>query len=103
MVNDFAFVMQKFENYPVSSCYSQEDKKFIVVDDKQSFPRFTSNDSGISFGESDNDSIFSDECEFDIDQNYIQQPITITNDGIKYKIEINILFFFYSSFSISYI
>jgi hypothetical protein len=72
--------MQKFQAYSVSPCYSMKSPN--VIDDKQSFPRFTSNDSGISFGDSDNDSIFSDECEFDIDQNYIQQPITITNDGI---------------------
>jgi len=47
------------------------NNKFIVIDDKQNFPRFTSNNCGISFGESDNESIFSDECEFDIEQNYI--------------------------------
>jgi len=80
--------MEKFQTYPISSCYSiksSRNNKFIVIDDKQNFPCFTSNNSGISFGESDNESIFSDECEFDMEQNYIQQPITMTNDNIKYS------------------
>jgi len=102
MFND----MQTFQTYPLSPCYSiksPKDGRFIVVDDKQSFPRLTSNDSGISFGESDNESIFSDEYEFDIDQNYIQQPITITNDGIKYFKIFAFYFLIFSSYGIIYI
>ena len=83
MSNDLTYVMQNFQNYPLSP----KDGRFIVVADKQTFPRLTSNDSGVSFGDSDNESIFSDECEVDIDQNCLfplneQRPITITNDGI---------------------
>lgn len=92
MVNDLTYMMQKFQNYPLSPTNSRS----IVIADKQSFPRFTSNDSGISFGDSDNESIISDECEFDIDQNWFfplieQQPITITNDGIQKKTKLLLL------------
>ncbi len=79
--------MENFQTYLISSCYSiksSRNNKFIVIDDKQNFLRFTSNNSSISFGESDNESIFSDEFEFDIEQNYIEQPITMTNDDINF-------------------
>jgi hypothetical protein len=83
--------MQQFQTYPLSPCYPvkspmsvmRKDGSIIVIDDKQSFSRFTSNDSGISFGESDNESIFSDDCELDIDLTLNEQrAATITNDGI---------------------
>ncbi|CAF2625149.1 unnamed protein product [Rotaria sp. Silwood2] len=82
--------MEKFQTYPLSSCYSiksPKDGRFIVVDDKQTFSRFTSHDSGVSFGDSDNESVIStNECEFDIDQNCYfplneQQSVTITKDA----------------------
>lgn len=75
--------------YPLSSI-AKNDRMFVVNDDdnKSTFPRLISNDSGISFGESDNDSILSEEYEFDIVSfNEQQQPITITNDGRRYDRE----------------
>jgi hypothetical protein len=75
--------------YPLSSI-AKNDRMFVVDDDdnKSTFPRLISNDSGISFGESDNDSILSEEYEFDIVSfNEQQQPITITNDGRRYDRE----------------
>lgn len=66
--------MYNLQNYPISL----KTDEYMYMNNKESFPRFTSNDSGISFGiESDNESIFSDECEYDIEQ----KSITITNDG----------------------
>jgi hypothetical protein len=41
----------------------RKDNSFILIDDKQSLSRFTSNDSVISFRDSDNESLFSDDCE----------------------------------------
>jgi hypothetical protein len=77
--------------YPLSSI-AKNDRMFVVDDDdnKSTFPRLISNDSGISFGESDNDSILSEEYEFDIvsfNEQQQQQPITITNDGRRYDRE----------------
>jgi hypothetical protein len=88
---------------------SPKDGRFLLIDNQQTFPRLTSNDSGISFGESDNESIFSEECESDIDQNNLsplieQQTITITNDGKEQKNQICcFIYFFFSSYGISYI
>jgi hypothetical protein len=79
---------------------SPKDGRFLLVDNQQTLPRLTSNDSGISFGESDNESIFSEECEFDTDQNNLsplieQQTITITNDGKQQKIRFVVLFIYF--------
>ena len=114
MFNDFTFKMQKFQTYSLSPYHSNDKysnkSSPIVIDDKQNFPRFTSNDSGISFGDSDNESILVDECEFDIDQSCLsplteQCSVTITNDGKKYlqnrnqKMFLN--YFIFSSYGIS--
>ncbi len=75
--------MQNFQTYSISSI-AKDDRIFVIDDNKQTFPRLISNDSGICFGDSDNESILSDEYEFDIDQNNNlneQQSITIINDG----------------------
>lgn len=69
--------MQNFQTYPLSS----NNGRFLVVDDKQTFSRYPSNDSGISFGDSDTESIFSDEYEFDIEQTSFLPSVTITNDA----------------------
>ena len=79
-----------FQAYPVSPCFSTDsplaamnkDGSFHVVDDKQNFPRLTSNDSGISFDTSDNESFFSDDTDLNYSLLPIEQPpITITDDG----------------------
>ncbi|CAF1393594.1 unnamed protein product [Adineta ricciae] len=68
--------MQNFQAYPLSPI---SNGRLLVVDDKQTFPRFTSNDSGISFGDNDEiESISSDEYDFEFDHN---SPVTITNDA----------------------
>jgi hypothetical protein len=77
--------MQQFQTYPLSSIpVLRKDGIFHVVDDNNnsnSSPHLTSNDSGISI---DNESILSDEYEFDIDQtNNSFQSINITEDGIQ--------------------
>lgn len=80
--------MEKFQTYPLSL----QDNRLLVIDEKQSFPRFTSHDSGISFGDTDDESITSDDFDFEINQTYsspsieLQPPspppvISITNDG----------------------
>ncbi|CAF0921401.1 unnamed protein product [Adineta steineri] len=69
--------MQNFQNYSLSS----SNGRYIVIDNKQSFPRYASNDSGVSFGDSDNESIISDEYEFNNEQNSSASTITITNDA----------------------
>ena len=82
----FAFAMQQFQTYPLST--SSISRTNNVVDDKKYFSdnlsRFTSNDSGISYGDSDdNESLFSNEYDFDsFDPNY-RSTITITDDGIQ--------------------
>ena len=88
-----------FHAYPVSPCFSTDsplavmnkDGSFHVIDDTQSFPRLTSNDSGISFDTSDNESFFSDEYDAETEHTYALLPIeqqqqeeptpTITEDG----------------------
>ena len=73
--------MQNFQAYPLSPI---SNGRLLVVDDKQTFPRFTSNDSGISFGDNDEiESISSDEYDFEFDHN---SSITITNDGKRLSV-----------------
>lgn len=78
--------MQRFQTYPIST--PKKNSFYCVVDDKKkyfsdNFSRITSNDSGISYDDSDdNESLFSNEYDIDsIDTNY-SSTITITNDGI---------------------
>jgi hypothetical protein len=79
-----------FHAYSVSPCFStesplaamNEDGSFHVIDDtQQSFPRWTSNDSGISFDTSDNESFFSDEYDAETDHPYALLPIEQQQDG----------------------
>ncbi len=82
--------MQQFQTYPISTLRKTE--LFHVVDDNNNkknyfsdnLSRITSNDSGISYDDSDDsDSLFSNEYDFDsIDLNY-SSTITITDDGIQ--------------------
>jgi hypothetical protein len=65
------------------SAFAMQTYSYNVVDDKKSFSdnlsRITSNDSGISYDDSDdNESLFSNEYDFD----FIDPLITITDDGI---------------------
>ncbi len=78
--------MQRFQTYPLSTL--RKTDPFHVVDDKHNkkyfsdnLSRLTSNDSGISYDDSDDsESLFSNEYDFDfIDPS----TITITDDGIK--------------------
>ena len=107
-LNDFAFVMQQFQTYPLSIL--RRNDLIPVVDDNNTkkylshnISRFTSNDSGISYDDSDDsESLFSNEYDFDfIDPNY-PSTITITNDGNQQSFFLtNILFIFFSSYGIS--
>jgi hypothetical protein len=82
--------MQQFQTYPISTLRKTE--LFHVVDDNNNkknyfsdnLSRITSNDSGISYDDSDDsDSLFSNEYDFDsIELNY-SSTITITDDGIQ--------------------
>jgi hypothetical protein len=83
--------MQQFQTYPLTSIsiLKKHDLNHVVDDNNNkkyfsdNLSRFTSNDSGISYDDSDdNESLFSNEYDFDfIDSNY-PSP-TITNDGMK--------------------
>lgn len=100
-----------FHAYPVSPCFSthsplavmNKDGSFHVIDDTQSFPRLTSNDSGISFDTSDNESFFSDEYDAETEHTYALLPIeqqheepttTITEDGRWRLLDDRFLLFF---------
>ncbi|CAF1079388.1 unnamed protein product [Adineta steineri] len=82
--------MQQFQTYPLSSSYiSTKNDRFHVVDDNMNknnlsdnISRFTSNDSGISYDDSDdNESLFSNEFDFDSIDPIYPLPITITDDA----------------------
>jgi len=106
--------MQQFQTYPLSSIsLLRKNELFHVVDDNHNkqylsdnLSRITSNDSGISYDDSDDsESHFSNEYDFDfIDSNY-SSSITITDDGIENlsftRIRNHIYFFFLSSTSSS--
>jgi len=82
--------MQQFQTYSISTL--RKNELFHVVDDNNNkknyfsdnLSRITSNDSGISYDDSDDsDSLFSNEYDFDsIELNY-SSTITITDDGIQ--------------------
>jgi hypothetical protein len=79
--------MQQFQTYPLSTTsISRTNDSLHVVDDKKyfsdTFPRFTSNDSGISYDDSDDsESLFSNENDFDLIDSVYPPTITITHDG----------------------
>ncbi|CAF0981406.1 unnamed protein product [Rotaria sordida] len=88
--------MQQFQTYPLSSIsISKKNKQFHIVDDNNnnkndysdSMSRFTSNDSGISYDNSDDDddddreSFFSNECNSECFYPNDPPTITITDDA----------------------
>jgi hypothetical protein len=69
--------MQQFQIYPLSTLRKPDR---YHVDDDNNLSRITSNDSGISYDDSDDsESLFSIENDFDL----IDSNINITEDGKK--------------------
>jgi hypothetical protein len=69
--------MQQFQIYPLSTLRKSDR---YHVDDDNSLSRITSNDSGISYDDSDDSESHS---SIDNDFDFIDSPITITEDGKK--------------------
>ena len=93
--------MQSSSTYPLSTISTLKSTDQHHVDDDIHLSRITSNDSGISYDDSDdNESLSSTDTEFyDFDSS--GSTITITEDGIKYLLFQIIVFFHFSSSSTS--